>query len=158
MKKLKNILASEENKIFAIRRYVIFLLSLIGLIFFLLSYTTGYYTFGEMNSLLILTLIIASLLSVAVSVIATKKATGEGILTMLTFFITALLIASAALLLGDRMEGIGFTVLTQFDAGRGGEEACYLSFVSMGSFLIAGIVNIVGSFSPSFRKREARTQ
>lgn len=158
MKQLKNILASKEDKIFSIRSYVIFLLSLIGLIFFLLSYTTGYYTFGEMNSLLILTLIIGSLLAVAVSVIATKKTAGEGILYMLTIFITALLIASAALLLGDRMEGIGFTVLTQFDAGRGGEEACYLSFVSMGSFLMAAIVNVVGSFSPSFRKRETMIQ
>lgn len=158
MKQLKKILASKEDKIFSIRSYVIFLLSLIGLLFFLLSYTTGYYTFGEMNSLLILTLIIGSLLAMAVSVIATKKNAGEGILYMLTIFITALLIASATLLLGDRMEGIGFTVLTQFDAGRGGEEACYLSFVSMGSFLMAAIVNVVGSFSPSFRKRETMIQ
>jgi predicted ferric reductase len=153
VRKIKNMVFSKENKAFSIRNSVIFLLSIIGLIFFLLSYTTGYYSFGQMNSIIILTLIVFSLISVGSSIILNIKHQNEPIISILTITITLLLIASAILLLGDRIQGIGFTVLTKFDAGRGGEEASYLSFVAMGSFLIACIINIVGGFFPSFKKK-----
>ena len=158
MKKIKNRLFSRENKAFSIRSSVILLLSIIGLTFFLLSYTTGYYAFGQMNSNIILVLISFSLIALGGSIFLNLKYQNEPFISILTIAITVLLVASAILLLGDRIQGIGFTVLTNFDAGRGGEEASYLSFVAMGSLLLACIINIVGSFFPSFKKREAVIQ
>lgn len=118
----------------------------------------GYYAFGQMNSNIILVLISFSLIALGGSIFLNLKYQNEPFISILTIAITVLLVASAILLLGDRIQGIGFTVLTNFDAGRGGEEASYLSFVAMGSLLLACIINIVGSFFPSFKKREAVIQ
>ena len=65
----------------------------------------------------------------------------------LTFAVTALLAAGAILLIGDRVEGIGNCVITDYDSGHGGEEAIYYSLAASGTMLLGMIFNIVGSFS-----------
>ena len=64
----------------------------------------------------------------------------------LTFAITALLVAGAILLIGDRVEGIGNCIVTDYDSGHGGEEAIYYSLAASGAMLLGMIFNVVGSF------------
>ena len=93
------------------------LLNIAGTVLFFVSYTTGYYKFGEMNSPMIL-----------------------------TFAITALLVAGAILLIGDRVEGIGNCIVTDYDSGHGGEEAIYYSLAASGAMLLGMLLNVAGSF------------
>ena len=50
-------------------------------------------------------------------------------------------------MIGDRVEGIGNCVITDYDSGHGGEEAIYYSLAASGTMLLGMIFNIVGSFS-----------
>ena len=116
MAKAKNTLEFRSGIVTAV-------LAAAALVLFFLSYSTGYYTFGQMQSS-----IIASLLGVGLAIAAAApflrarfpKALWAKILT---FCVTALLAAAAILLLGDRVEGIGNCILTDYDSGHGGEEA-----------------------------------
>ena len=65
----------------------------------------------------------------------------------LTFAITALLVAGAILLIGDRVEGIGNCIVTDYDSGHGGEEAIYYSLAASGAMLLGMIFNVVGAFA-----------
>lgn len=65
---------------------------------------------------------------------------------LLSLLVTISLVAAAALLLGDRVEGIGYTLVTDYDAGHGGEEACIMSLVSSGIMLLDAILNITKNF------------
>ncbi|RGG22875.1 hypothetical protein DWY56_04990 [Ruminococcus sp. AF25-3LB] len=114
-----------------INRVVVFfaitaICSIVGLILSILSYFTGYYVLGEMNSIWMFIAIGTAILVQIVNFILNIKIKNEWIFTILNAFISILMIISFALLIGDRVEGIGFTIVTQFDAGHGGAEACYL--------------------------------
>lgn len=134
-----------------INRVVVFfaitaICSIVGLILSILSYFTGYYVLGEMNSIWMFIAIGTAILVQIVNFILNIKIKNEWIFTILNAFISILMIISFALLIGDRVEEIGFTIVTQFDAGHGGAEACYLSFGACGAWLLGSILKIVESF------------
>lgn len=134
-----------------INRVVVFfaitaICSIVGLILSILSYFTGYYVLGEMNSIWMFIAIGTAILVQIVNFILNIKIKNEWIFTILNAFISILMIISFALLIGDRVEGIGFTIVTQFDAGHGGAEVCYLSFGACGAWLLGSILKIVESF------------
>lgn len=119
----------------------------IGLTLFLLSYTTGYYTFGSGNSSMILTMIGVAILAEVFYLFLQRRMTNDTWIGFLTFVVSALLAAAALLLIGDRVEAIGTTVVTDYDSGHGGEEAVYMSLVAAGFMLVGMVINMVGSFS-----------
>lgn len=121
-------------------------LALLGLVLMILSYTTGYYVFGKANSILILVLIVIAILCTIASLIFQKKQGKDWLIDLLSLLVTISLVAAAALLLGDRVEGIGYTLVTDYDAGHGGEEACIMSLVSSGIMLLDAILNITKNF------------
>lgn len=120
--------------------------SILGLVLFLLSYTTGYYMFGKMNSYMILLLLSVGMVLEIFSVYAVKKWQGMFWTKLLSFAGIALLSAAAILLLGDRVEGIGNCIVTDYDAGHGGEEAIYYSIAGSVMMLLAVISNIIVGF------------
>ena len=83
------------------------LLNVVGTVLFAVSYTTGYYTFGEMNSLMILSFFLVGMGVEIFALIAMVKWGDKLWVRFLTYAITALMIAGAMLLIGDRVEGIG---------------------------------------------------
>ena len=121
-------------------------LSLAALLLFFLSYRTGYYIFGQMQSSIIASLLGAGILVAVAAVILRAKLPNALWVKILTFCVTALLAAAAILLLGDRVEGIGNCILTDYDSGHGGEEAIYMSIGAVILLLLAVVFNIIGSF------------
>ena len=122
------------------------LLNVVGCVLFGVSYTTGYYTFGEMNSLMILAFFLVGIGMELFSLVAMAKWGDKMWTRFLTFAVTELLAAGAILLIGDRVEGIGNCVVTDYDSGHGGEEAIYYSLAASGAMLLGMIFNVVGSF------------
>ena len=125
---------------------LVLLLNVVGLVLFGVSYTTGYYTFGEMNSPMILSFFLVGIGMEIFSMIAMTKWGDKMWTRFLTFAVTALLVAGAMLLIGDRVEGIGNCIVTDYDSGHGGEEAIYYSLAASGAMLLGTIFNVVGSF------------
>lgn len=123
-----------------------------ALVFFLASYRTGYYTFGQMNSLVILPFFLAGIAAEIFTLIALKKWGNQFWTQLLTFAVTALFCAGAILLIGDRVEGIGNCIVTDYDSGHGGEESIYRSLAASGILMAGALANIIGSFA---RKKEA---
>lgn len=132
------------------------LLNVVGTVLFAVSYTTGYYTFGEMNSLMILSFFLVGMGVEIFALIAMVKWGDKLWVRFLTYAITALMIAGAMLLIGDRVEGIGNCVITDYDSGHGGEEAIYYSLAASGVMVVGAIFNIVGSFckAPQIKKEK----
>ena len=122
------------------------LLNVVGLVLFGVSYTTGYYTFREMNSPMILSFFLVGIGMEIFSMIAMTKWGDKMWTRFLTFAVTALLVAGAMLLIGDRVEGIGNCIVTDYDSGHCGEEAIYYSLAASGAMLLGTIFNVVGSF------------
>nr|WP_294672661.1 hypothetical protein [uncultured Blautia sp.] len=122
------------------------LLNVVGVVLFGVSYTTGYYTFREMNSPMILSFFLVGIGMEIFSMIAMTKWGDKMWTRFLTFAVTALLVAGAMLLIGDRVEGIGNCIVTDYDSGHGGEEAIYYSLAASGAMLLGTIFNVVGSF------------
>lgn len=92
------------------------LLNIVGLVLFFVSYTTGYYKFGEMNSPMILSFFLVGIGMEIFSLLAMVKWGDKMWTRFLTFAITALLVAGAILLIGDRVEGIGNCIVTDYDS------------------------------------------
>lgn len=132
------------------------LLNVVGTVLFAVSYTTGYYTFGEMNSLMILSFFLVGMGVEIFALIAMVKWGDKLWVRFLTYAITALMIAGAMLLIGDRVEGIGNCVITDYDSGHGGEEAIYYSLAASGVMMVGAIFNIMGSFckAPQIKKEK----
>ena len=132
------------------------LLNVVGTVLFAVSYTTGYYTFGEMNSLMILSFFLVGMGVEILALIAMVKWGDKLWVRFLTYAITALMIAGAMLLIGDRVEGIGNCVITDYDSGHGGEEAIYYSLAASGVMMVGAIFNIMGSFckAPQIKKEK----
>lgn len=132
------------------------LLNVVGTVLFAVSYTTGYYTFGEMNSLMILSFFLVGMGVEIFTLIAMVKWGDKLWVRFLTYAITALMIAGAMLLIGDRVEGIGNCVITDYDSGHGGEEAIYYSLAASGVMVVGAIFNIMGSFckAPQIKKEK----
>ena len=122
------------------------LMTAIAIALFVMSFTTNYYVFGGMNSHLILGLMCGAIVSAILAVVLTKKLPKAFWPKLITFVTTALLAWAALLLVGDRVEGIGICILTDYDSGHGGEEAIYYSLGAVVMMLVAMIYNIIGSF------------
>lgn len=121
-------------------------LSAAALVLFCLSYTTGYYIFGQMESGLIAVLLGVGIAVEIVAIVLRGKQSGSVWPKLLTFAVTGLLAGAATLLIGDRVEGIGNCIITDYDSGHGGEEAIYLSIASSALLMAAVVYNIIGSF------------
>lgn len=120
--------------------------SVIGIVLFFCSFSTGYYIFGEMNSYMVLLLLAMGIIVEVFSVFALTKWKGSFWTKLLDFVAIALLTAAAMLLLGDRVEGIGNCIVTDYDAGHGGEEAIYYSLAGSAAMLLGVTSNIIGCF------------
>ncbi|MBR0408122.1 MAG: hypothetical protein IJI53_08800 [Clostridia bacterium] len=130
------------------------ILTAVGAGLFLMSFTTGYYIYGQMNSGLI-TVCIAGALAVEIAAIVLRKKFPDKLWPkFLTYGVTALLAYCAIALLGDRVEAIGTTIMTDYDSGHGGEEAIYYSIGAIALWLIAMIFNIAGSFEKPVESRK----
>ena len=131
---------------------VALILTVIGIGAFLMSYTTNYYTFGQMNSTLITICLAGAVALEIVNIILRKKYPDKLWTKYLTYGVTALLAYCAIAIVGDRVEAIGTTIVTDYDSGHGGEEAIYYSLGGVALLLIAMIYNIRGSFESSEKK------
>ena len=126
--------------------YAVILLTVLAIALFGLGFSTGYYIYGQMNSVLITVCFGAALLLECSAVICLKKYPKALWPRLFTFCVTALLALGALNLLGDRVEGIGNCILTDYDSGHGGEEAIYYSLGGMLAALAAMVFNIIGAF------------
>ena len=126
--------------------FAVIALTVLALVLFGLGFSTGYYTYGQMNSVLVTVCYGAALLIECVSLVCLKKFPKAVWPRLLTFLVTAALAFGALTLLGDRVEGIGICILTDYDSGHGGEEAIYFSLGSMLAALAAMVFNIIGAF------------
>ena len=126
---------------------VVLILAVVGTVLFGMSYTTGYYIFGQMQSVTIATCVGIAIAAEVIALILRAKLPNAFWPKLCTFVVTAFLAAAAALILGDRVEGIGNCIVTDYDSGHGGEEAIYLSLGGAILMLIAVVYNIIGSFA-----------
>ena len=121
-------------------------LALLGIVLFALGFSTGYYTYGQMNSGWITAAVIGAIVIECAAIVCLAKFPKAWWPKLLTFAVTALLAFSALALIGDRVEGIGNCILTDYDSGHGGEEAIYFSLGGAFAWLAAMVFNIIGSF------------
>ena len=126
--------------------FAVIALTVLALVLFGLGFSTGYYTYGQMNSVMVTVCYGAALLIECASLVCLKKFPKAVWPRLLTFLVTAALAFGALTLLGDRVEGIGICILTDYDSGHGGEEAIYFSLGSMLAALAAMVFNIIGAF------------
>ena len=103
--------------------FAVIALTVLALVLFGLGFSTGYYTYGQMNSVMVTVCYGAALLIECASLVCLKKFPKAVWPRLLTFLVTAALAFGALTLLGDRVEGIGICILTDYDSGHGGEEA-----------------------------------
>ncbi|MBR3271428.1 MAG: hypothetical protein IKI59_05840 [Clostridia bacterium] len=121
-------------------------LSVLGVILFALGFSTGYYTYGQMNSGWITAAAACAIVLECAAIFCIGKFPKAWWPKLLTFCVTALLALAAFALIGDRVEGIGNCILTDYDSGHGGEEAIYFSLGGAVAWLVAMLFNIIGSF------------
>ena len=139
--------------------FAVILLTILALVLFGLGFSTGYYLYGQMNSVTVTVCYVAALLLAGIAILCLIKLPKAGWPKLLTYLVTAGLALGALTLLGDRVEGIGNCILTDYDSGHGGEEAIYYSLGSVLAALAAMIFNIIGSFGrdPDEEKKISRS-
>lgn len=121
-------------------------LMVIGFALFLLSYTTGYYVFGQMHSVMITVCLFAALIAEMAGAYVRE---GHPDKEWPHLFMTAVIVLicwAVGMILLDRVEAIGTCVITDFDSGHGGEEAVYMCLVAVLFFLAAVVLGIIKSF------------
>ncbi len=136
---------------------VTLVLAAVALVLFGLSYTTGYYTFGQMQSGIIAALLGGGLVSGIAALVLRRRLPDKLWPKLITFAVTGLFSGAAALILGDRVEGIGNCIVTDYDSGHGGEEAIYLSLAAIALLLAAVVYNLIGSFAADRPERKPHT-
>lgn len=122
-------------------------LGVVAFVLFLLGFSTGYYIFGQMNSVVIVILLTAGIIMEFLGFILRKKGVQSFWVLLFSYFGIAFFTGAAFLLIGDRVEGIGNCIVTDFDAGHGGEEAIYYSLAASGLLLVSVVLNVIGCFS-----------
>ena len=121
-------------------------LSAIGVVMFALSFSTGYYVFGEKNSVIVASALTAAIVAGAAGLAARLRWPESFWPQLLAMPAIMLLVFGAVRQMGDRVEGIGNCIVTDYDAGHGGELACWLSIVSFVLLLSAAVCMVVGCF------------
>ncbi len=126
---------------------IVLLFVVLSAVLHLMSHGTGYYTFGEMNSVTI-TILIGSCIVLALVLLCLKcgKKNGRVLHTVLAVLLCGLLSLTAILMVGDRVEGIGYCILTDYDSGHGGEEAIYRSLIGAACLILAAVYQIIELF------------
>lgn len=129
-------------------------MTVLGLVLSFLSYTTGYYALGDKNSILVVILsAMALLMGLAALWLGLRYADNNwpGIIPIL---FALFLILAAVFHIGDRFEGIGVCIVTDYDAGHGGEEAIYLSIAATVLWLVAAVLVLIGNFKQMLKPKE----
>ena len=144
----------KQNEIEIFSGITTLIFSVAASVLFALSYTTNYYTFGQMNSVMTVIFLGMAIAVEIASLIVRTKRPDSLVGKTLTLFISGFLAAASMLLMGDRVEGIGICVITDYDSGHGGEEAIYMSIAASLLMIVAIVYNIVGSF---FREKAEDT-
>ena len=136
----------EPGRIFSAPVWISIFMTMLGAALFLLSFTTGYYVLGEMKSKIILALLGGAFFLEIISLFSLKKSSDKLLPWLFTFGVTVCLAVAAMMMIGDRVEGIGNCIVTDYDAGHGGEEAIYYSLGGAVVILLGMIYNIMASF------------
>lgn len=121
--------------------------TIIGMILFLLNYTTGYYQFGQRHSVMIICCLFGAVVAELVSMYARENYPEKEWPFLILTAAVVLICWGAGMLLMDRIEAVGTCVITDFDSGHGGEEAVYQAFVALLFFLAAVVLGIIKSFT-----------
>ena len=87
--------------------FAVIALTVLALVLFGLGFSTGYYTYGQMNSVIVTICFGGALLIECCALIMLKKFPKAFWPKLLTFLVTAGLAFGALPLLGGRVEGIG---------------------------------------------------
>ena len=124
----------------------VMVLTVIGTGVFLLSYMTGYYAFGTMHSVSITVCLGTAFLLGFLGGWTQRLYPWREWPWIIRIVVITLLSCSIGLILTDRVEAAGYCVVTDFDAGHGGEEAVYISCVAIGFLMLAIICEIVTCF------------
>ena len=132
--------------------------ALIGLVLFLLGFSTNYYTFGGMNSVLITVLIVLAMAAIAASAALIHKFPDKIWAKLMPLAAVGLLAAASMLIVGDRVEGIGNCIITDYDSGHGGEQAIYMSLVGAVSLIVSIIYIIIGLFHENITQPAPRAK
>ncbi len=127
-------------------------LGIAGLGLYLMSFSTGYYIFGQMNSVLTFCLLLAVVVLGVAFLIINRKTEAEWKWAVL-FLLLAVAGLTCGLIFGDRVEAIGTTVVTDYDAGHGGEEAVYMSIVAVALLLVQMIIGVITAFRAGGTKK-----
>lgn len=126
-----------------------------GMLLSLLSYSTGYYVFGEMNSILVCVFIMLAFLMELANLMLERRYPHAAWPQCITFFVTSFLILALVFHIGDRFEGIGNCIVTDYDSGHGGEQAIYFSIAACVLLLVGSLANIIGSFRRTPRPEQS---
>lgn len=145
--KMKEGFKLRESGFEPVAQLIAAVLGVVGLMLFLLGFSTGYYTFGQMNSGYVLLSLVVGIVAEIIGVVLKGRGMKQFGTLLFSYCGIALLTVAAFLLIGDRVEGIGNCIVTDFDAGHGGEEAIYYSLVASASMMLGVVFNIAGCFS-----------
>lgn len=126
----------------------------LGLVLSFLSYTTGYYALGDKNSILVVILSAMALLMGLASLWLGLRYADNNWPGIIPILFAVFLILAAVFHIGDRFEGIGVCIVTDYDAGHGGEEAIYLSIAATVLWLVAAVLVLIGNFKQMLKPKE----
>lgn len=133
------------------------ILTLVGAVFFALSYQTGYVgiIYGEKNSGVITIEVVVVIAVNAYLVLSQWKGRWRNglVYEILTYILVVAITTMTLFLLVDRVDAIGNCIVAPWDAGHGGEDSCYLSFVSMGCWGVCLLADLVLGFTGYNRRR-----
>lgn len=125
-----------------------------GLVLSLLSYSTGYYALGDKNSIPVLIFCLLSAVMGAAALFLGLRYANNHWPGVIPILFVVFLILAAVFHIGDRFEGIGVCIITDYDAGHGGEEAIYFSIAATAAWLVAAVLVLVGNFKPMLKEKE----
>lgn len=129
-------------------------MTVLGLVLSFLSYTTGYYALGDKNSILVVIFAAMALLMGLASLWLGLRYADNNWPGVIPILFAVFLILAAVFHIGDRFEGIGVCIVTDYDAGHGGEEAIYLSIAATVLWLAAAVLVLIGNFKQLLKPKE----
>ena len=129
-------------------------MTVLGLVLSFLSYSTGYYALGDKNSILVVILCAMALFMGLAALFLGLRYANANWTGMIPMLFAMFLILAAVFHIGDRFEGIGVCIVTDYDAGHGGEEAIHLSIAATALWLVAAVLVLVGNFKPMLKPKE----
>lgn len=129
-------------------------MTVIGFVLSFLSYSTGYYALGDKNSILVVILCAIALLMGVASLWRGLRYADNNWPGMIPILFAMFLILAAVFHIGDRFEGIGVCIVTDYDAGHGGEEAIYFSIAATVLWLVGAVLVLIGNFKQMLKPKK----